>query len=254
VGLDDLFGVDPNEFVALRDRLVRELRAEGDRDAAGEVKSLRRPSIPIWAVNQVARTNPDVIRQLVDVAATTRRVQAEVMNGADPSELRAALATLRETTERVVEAADAIIEGSGRSSASYERELADTLNMVASHDELAQPLRDGRLVNAPAAADVGEDVFAGLPEPTGKQASKKGTATSHAESDARRAADERDLDEAKERLSVAKDAHREAEIAADRARRSLESAQRAVEQTERARRDAEGALKRVETRIERRTR
>jgi len=254
VGLDDLFAVDPNDFVALRDRLVRELRSDGDRKAASEVKSLRRPSIPIWALNQVARTNPDVIRRFVDAAATTRRVQAEVMNGADASKLRAVLATLRETTEHVVDAADAIIEGSGRSSASYERELGDTLNAMASRDEFAEPLRDGRLVNAPAAPDASDDVFAGLPEPTDTQGSKKGTAAPQAASEQRRAADERDLDDAKQRLRDASDAHHDAEIAADRARRAWERAQRAVEQTERSRSDAQAAVERVEARIERRTR
>lgn len=253
-GLDDLFGVDPNEFIALRDRLVRELRAEGEREAAGEVKLLRRPSIPIWALNQVARRQPDVIQAFVDAAATARRVQAEVMNGADPSELRASLATLRETTERVVDAADAIIKGSGRSSASYERELADTLNAVAARDELSEPMRIGRLVNTPAASEVGDDVFAGLPEPTEAQLSRKGTGASRAVSDQRRAADARDLDDAKQRLREADDAHREAEIAADQARRSLENAKRAVEEAERARVDAQAAVERVQARIEGRTR
>ena len=254
MGLDDLFAVDPNDFVGLRDRLVRELRAEGDQDAAREVKLLRRPSIPIWALNQVARTNADVIGRFVDAAATTRRVQAEAMNGAEASKLRAALATLRETTERVVEAADAIIEGSGRSSATYERELADILNMFASHDEFSEPLRDGRLVNVQAAATAGDDVFAGLPEPSGTQPSKKGTAASHAASDKRRAAEERDLDGAKERLREAENAHHDAEVDADRARQAMERARRMVEQTERARRDAEAAVERVEARIERRGR
>jgi hypothetical protein len=46
------------EFVAARDRLARQLRAAGDREAARQVAGLRRPSISTWAANQLAHAAP----------------------------------------------------------------------------------------------------------------------------------------------------------------------------------------------------
>ncbi|MDP8988077.1 MAG: hypothetical protein M3N11_06985, partial [Actinomycetota bacterium] len=58
-GLDQLYELEPRHFVAARDRLVRELRAAGERQAAAAVKGLRRPTVVAWALNQVARAHPE---------------------------------------------------------------------------------------------------------------------------------------------------------------------------------------------------
>ena len=59
--LDELDGVDPSEFVAVRKRLVAELRAAGDGDAAKEVGTARRPTNAAWALNQLARADDGVL-------------------------------------------------------------------------------------------------------------------------------------------------------------------------------------------------
>ena len=66
--VSDLYELDPKDFVAGRDQLARDLRADGDKDGAKAVKGLRRPSIPIWALNQVARQQPDVVEALVQAS------------------------------------------------------------------------------------------------------------------------------------------------------------------------------------------
>src|SRR5262249_38111386 len=55
-----LFALDPNDFVTARDQRARELRKEGEKDEAAAVKALRRPTVPVWALNQVARQRPEV--------------------------------------------------------------------------------------------------------------------------------------------------------------------------------------------------
>ena len=84
---DDLYGVDPAEFIAARTALARRLRAEGDRDAATRVAKLRRPPQSTWALNLLARTQPDRI-DAVFAAATALR-DALAGNGADRREAQA---------------------------------------------------------------------------------------------------------------------------------------------------------------------
>ena len=70
--LRDLFAVPPAEFTTARDALAKELRAQGRDAEAKEVTSLRRPTAPVWAVNQLARRSPAERGALESVAARTR--------------------------------------------------------------------------------------------------------------------------------------------------------------------------------------
>src|SRR4051812_28617732 len=62
-GVDDradaLFAVPLEDFVAERTALARALRAEGDRPAATAVGKLRKPTPAAWALNRLARSDPD---------------------------------------------------------------------------------------------------------------------------------------------------------------------------------------------------
>src|SRR5262245_6489478 len=64
-----LFSLDPKDFVTARDQLATTLRKEGDKDGAKSVKALRRPTIPIWALNQVARERPDEVEALIEASS-----------------------------------------------------------------------------------------------------------------------------------------------------------------------------------------
>jgi hypothetical protein len=71
----DLFAVDPAEFVAARDELVRQLKSDGQREEAAAMKALRRPPVPIWALNRVARDSGDAIDALLAAAAAAREAR-----------------------------------------------------------------------------------------------------------------------------------------------------------------------------------
>jgi hypothetical protein len=76
--VDALFELPPEDFVAARDRLAKEL---DDRDAAKEVKALRRPTVPAWAVNQTVRRHRDVLRELLDAGREVRSAQRRAVTG-----------------------------------------------------------------------------------------------------------------------------------------------------------------------------
>src|SRR4051794_419534 len=105
----ELFALDPTEFVAARDQLVRERKAAGDKAGAAAVKALKRPTVPLWALNQVARQDPDTVDALVGAAADARAAQGAVLDGGKPDELRDALTRRREALAAVARAARSVL-------------------------------------------------------------------------------------------------------------------------------------------------
>ena len=69
------------EFVAARDRLARQLRAAGDREAARRVAALRRPSVSAWAANQLAQAAPHAMAELLEVGAALAQAQQDALAG-----------------------------------------------------------------------------------------------------------------------------------------------------------------------------
>jgi len=72
-GTDDdigrLFSVRPDEFVAERNAIAKKLKAAGRRADAATVEKLPRPTLSVWAVNQIARQEPGLVRRLADATA-----------------------------------------------------------------------------------------------------------------------------------------------------------------------------------------
>ena len=106
--LDALFATTPDGFVAAREALVRELKQAGRRDDATTVHGLRRPTVAVWSINQMARARPDQLAALVDAGAELDSLQH---GGADArDDLRAATrrrrALLDELTEDAASRAD----------------------------------------------------------------------------------------------------------------------------------------------------
>jgi len=155
----ELFGVDPAEFVAARDALARQLRSDGKRDEATAVKALRRPPVPIWALNQVARGDLDAIEALLDAAADAGEAQDALLSGdGDRDALRDALARRRAAMHEVVHRASEVIEQSGRSAATQQRQVEDVLNAVTASDALAELLRNGELAEVPDDDTEADDI------------------------------------------------------------------------------------------------
>jgi len=225
----DLFGVDPADFVAERDALARHLRSEGQREEAAAVKALRRPAVPIWALNQVARDDVDAIDALIAAAADAQEEQDALLDGGgDRDALREALTARRAALRHVVHRASEVIERSGRPPGTQQRQVEDALNAVTSSDALAELLRAGELVEI-TEDEADEDLASllGASVTTRARASKKKpspvTDLSEARAAKQAAAARKDV----ERLKKAAD---RAAGALDKARRSLTDAAADVEE------------------------
>lgn len=78
----ELYGAPREEFIALRKELARAARADGNGEAAAEIEKLAKPTTAAWIANQLARTDPDDVRELAELGDALRRAHEE-LNGAE---------------------------------------------------------------------------------------------------------------------------------------------------------------------------
>jgi len=101
----DLYGLPLEEFTKARDELAKELRRAGRKEAADEVKTLRKPSVSAWTVNQLARRRPQEIRGLVKAGEELRKAQRAAVGGRGPKALRDASRSHRDRLDELTAAA-----------------------------------------------------------------------------------------------------------------------------------------------------
>jgi hypothetical protein len=144
--LDRLYGLPLDQFTQARNQLATELHKAGKREQADEVKSLRKPSLSAWAVNQLARAERLQIRSLVTSAERLRKAQASLIRGGSADELHAAVDRQREVVGALLERATEILRSAGHpaTEATLER-IRETLTAVAADEEGARLVQEGRL-------------------------------------------------------------------------------------------------------------
>lgn len=76
--LEELYGADPGEFVAVRTRLVKAAREAGDRETATRIGELRKPTLAAWAVNRLVRDRPAEVEALFTVGVQMREATAQL--------------------------------------------------------------------------------------------------------------------------------------------------------------------------------
>jgi hypothetical protein len=247
--LDELYGVDPSEFVAARKRLSASLRSAGDKDAAKELLAARRPSTSAWALNQVARRRPELVENLLDASRALFAAQTRGSN--KPDVLRDAIRAHRDAIDAAADAALAVL--GDRSNDKFRGEIVSTLRAVSTDESVSEELRTGRVVREASASGfpdaAGLTLVPDLPAPKPKKLSDKakpakGAAradASHAAAD--KAAEAARAREEKRRADVAlkETARQDAEAAeaeADRAQARVDELQAALEAARRELRTA----------------
>jgi hypothetical protein len=163
--IDDLFALPLDEFTAARNGLAKQLKRDGDAEAAAQVQALPKPSVAAWAVNQLARRDREAVRSLLNVTARLRSAQERSLKGERVAdELRAAQAEERETIRSLTRAAGAILSEAGRPASGTTLERVSSLLRAAAVDEPGRTtLREGRLTGEVEVS--GFDAFAGLEIP-----------------------------------------------------------------------------------------
>jgi hypothetical protein len=144
--LDRLYGLPLDEFTAARNELVTRLRKAGQADAAERVRALRKPSVAVWTVNQLARRHPDEIEELVESGKRLRDGQAKALRGGAADTVREATAAERASLRKVTRLAEELLSDEGRPAAAATLErIASTLRAAAVEPDAATLLAAGRL-------------------------------------------------------------------------------------------------------------
>jgi hypothetical protein len=234
---DELFDVEPRRFVERRDEIVRALRAEERADEAAAIRELRRPTVAVWALNQVARHDADEVAALLqagtELAAAQRR--------GDGAALRRAAEQINDAVRNLVAAAARRIAEHGVG-AVPEAEIETALRTLARGGGTAEVFRVGRLRQLPDATTGTEMWEAGAgPGTPGARRGAERTAERKADAsrDRERSAALRDA------RAAARDAERDrarAEKEQDRARARVESLRAELAHEEHALREADERL------------
>lgn len=253
---DRLYALSLEEFTAARDALAARIRSAGDAAEASRIKSLRKPTTPAWAVNQLARRQSDLVAQLIEGSERLRLAQHELLQGGPAQAVWEATLAEREILARLSHEAERILAGAnyGATRGMLDR-ISDTLAAAAADEAGRAVLRRGILTQEMRRAGFGD--ILGLsstapprerakparekPRPApkpGKAGAPTAKAVLEAERDAARLAREADRAETEaERLARAAT---KAEQEAASLRRRLSTAER---DASRARADADAARK-----------
>lgn len=140
-GVDELFTLEPAAFTAARNALAKALRTGGDKAGSAAVATLRRPSATAWALNQVARTDPDLVHDALEAGAELRAATDAALAG-DRAGLRSASAEDRAASAALVRAALDLLHGGAPGA---EAKLAATVRAAVLDDDVADDLRHGIL-------------------------------------------------------------------------------------------------------------
>jgi hypothetical protein len=159
--LDELYGLPLEGFTPARNDLAKRLRKAGQKDEADRVASLRKPPISAWAINQVARREPDGVRELLAAGKAVLDAQRQALAGKRSERFDEAGRRQRDAIKRLVRAAAGILTEAGHGpSAAVEERIASSLRAASVDSEGRSLLESGRL-----AADVessGLDLLAAM--------------------------------------------------------------------------------------------
>ena len=238
--IDRLYTVPVDEFVERRNELAASLRKGGNREAADEVKGLRKPTVPAWTVNQLARREKMRLRGLLTAGERLRKAHEKLLAGGSPETLQAARDDERAAIAELAGAASSLLAEAGHpaSEATLDR-VRETLHAAAADEEIGRRVRAGRLAREEAVSGFGFGSAPAATPATGRKrergAKERKARTDEAARDER--ARERKTEqerarrkkEAEERLREARRAVREAERAVTTQARELERSEKALE-------------------------
>lgn len=219
--VDRLYGLPLEEFTAARNELAKQL---GD----ASIKQLKKPTVPAWAVNQLARGREVDVRRLLRAGEQLEQAQKAAVEGGDPKAFERARDAEREALRRLRSQAADLLRAGGHAAtdATLER-VTRTLHAGAVTEQGRAVLREGQL--SEELEPQGFGAFAGV-----KPAAPRATQKAPDRSAARKARQEADA--ASKDADAAAAAVREAEGELDRLRRAAE---RAATKAERLRTKAE---------------
>lgn len=259
--VDALFKLPLAEFTAARNALAAHLKRERRADDATLVKSLAKPSVTAWAVNQLYWKHHQAFETLLAAGKRFRQVQTSTRSS-KATEMRESLNSRREALSVLSELATSLLRDAGHNpTADTIHRISTTLEAISAHTSPSEGPTLGRLthdVDPPGfeslasfvpgrrgSEGTGAPARASAPPKSGSKATAKAKPTP--------ARDDRQLKEARqERIAAAKASLQAAKKSLSDARakaQGLESAQKKADaeakEAEKERREAEARFKKA---------
>jgi hypothetical protein len=232
--LDRLYGTAFDGFVAARRTIAAELKARGEVDAARALAAAAKPTRTAWALNDVARRNPERVRAVFQA----RDAAAAAQTTADAEAMRAATREYRRLVGELVRDVGDVLEAAGaRPSSAILRRVGETIQAAgAERSEAREQLLAGRLLKDVEVDDpFGGAEADGVPEPSDRLGRAQ---AGHAEAAARSRAEARQIAEQQER--------ERRKLAWERARERIVELEAQARETRAAAREAEVAAARAD--------
>ena len=122
---EELADVSPEDFVAARDALAKELKAAGQVAEAAEVKKLRKPTVQTWIADQVRRHHDDAVGALRSASVAVADAQEAAITKGDREALKAATTTRRDAIRELGKVVDQVLARNGRPATYKDEVLSD---------------------------------------------------------------------------------------------------------------------------------
>ncbi|MBV9593205.1 MAG: hypothetical protein JO147_05325 [Actinobacteria bacterium] len=139
--VDELYAHDPAEFTERRRALVAKARQLGDGMTAKRIEQLRKPTRSAWIVNALARSEPDLIDELVRLGDQLRAAERD-LDGAQLRELSRQRRALVDSLARKAFTA----AGVQAPTAALSDDILATFTAALADSGVAEQLRSGILV------------------------------------------------------------------------------------------------------------
>lgn len=141
---DELYSLSPEDFTA-----ARVAAAKADKPAAKEINALRKPTVAAWLVNTLARTEPDLLEELLSLGPAL----AEAQLAGDGTQLRELGDQRRQLVGAVTNRAFAAADR--EPTAALRSEVESTLDAALADPATADAVRSGRLTRTLSYAGFG---------------------------------------------------------------------------------------------------
>src|SRR5215207_546297 len=140
-----LYAAPAADFIAVRNELAKELKADGDQLGSTRLKALRKPTVAAWLTNLVARERPAELGDLLALGDEFREATADL----DGERLRALTPRRHLLLDQLTKAARDLAADEGQKvSTDVAQKLRETLDAALVDPAAGDAVRQGRLSSA----------------------------------------------------------------------------------------------------------
>ncbi|WP_329483973.1 hypothetical protein OG555_17570 [Kribbella sp. NBC_01484] len=142
---DALYAAPAADFIATRNELAKQLKADGDQLGSTRLKAMRKPTVAAWVANLVARSLPDELDDLLALGDEFREATADL----DGDRLRDLTPKRHQLLDKLSKEAVRLASDEGQKvSADVGQKLRETLDAALIDPAAGDALREGRLSSA----------------------------------------------------------------------------------------------------------